>query len=171
VTPYCGDGFVWEGNEECDDGNDVEDDVCTTECISNGIIFAADFTAGQASPNACTAWNDWRAEVGSGNFVFNRIQVWSSQDPNGVECVGAQADQICQALADNQATSVACNGRTWATGQCGNGIELSADQGAICSCTPNPGNNIRPCIGNYNWGGVGTAICNAPTQTMEVVCQ
>jgi cysteine-rich repeat protein len=28
----CGDGFVWTGVEECDDGNDVNDDGCSNTC-------------------------------------------------------------------------------------------------------------------------------------------
>jgi len=30
---------------------------------------------------------------------------------------------------------------------------------------------VRPCIGNQNWGGVGTDICNAPSQTIEVFAE
>jgi cysteine-rich repeat protein len=28
----CGDGFLWAGNEECDDGNDDDSDACPTSC-------------------------------------------------------------------------------------------------------------------------------------------
>jgi cysteine-rich repeat protein len=31
--PFCGDGMLYYG-EECDDGNQIEDDGCTSECIS-----------------------------------------------------------------------------------------------------------------------------------------
>ena len=31
----CGDGFVYEGVEECDDANDVDDDECSNDCTSN----------------------------------------------------------------------------------------------------------------------------------------
>ncbi|MEM7156514.1 MAG: DUF4215 domain-containing protein [Myxococcota bacterium] len=31
-SPYCGDGAV-DGYEECDDGNDVDDDACTNDCV------------------------------------------------------------------------------------------------------------------------------------------
>jgi hypothetical protein len=40
----------------------------------------------------------------------------------------------------------------------------------VCSCQ-NPGYAVRPCNQNQNWGGVKTATCGAPTQTMSVVCQ
>jgi hypothetical protein len=63
-----------------------------------------------------------------------------------------------------------CNGRTWTVGTCGSGIELSANTN--CQCVT-PGYTARPCIGqgNDNWGGVNTATCSAPSQTIEVVCQ
>src|SRR5688500_8041017 len=32
VTPGCGNGFVDEGTEECDDGNTVERDGCDLDC-------------------------------------------------------------------------------------------------------------------------------------------
>ena len=53
-------------------------------------------------------------------------------------------------------------------GTCGSGNELSAS-GTTCICT-SPGHIIRACIGvNANWGGVNTATCSAPTQTMTAV--
>ena len=30
---------------------------------------------------------------------------------------------------------------------------------------------VRPCIGNQNWGGVGTNVCNGPSQTISVTAQ
>jgi cysteine-rich repeat protein len=39
----CGDGIVWEGVEECDDGNDIDTDACTNECkhavCGDGIVW------------------------------------------------------------------------------------------------------------------------------------
>ena len=32
--PYCGNGIT-EDNEECDDGNEIDDDSCSNECLSN----------------------------------------------------------------------------------------------------------------------------------------
>ena len=83
--------------------------------------------------------------------------------------MGMQANQICQALGTGQATSVACNGRTWVVGSCGSGIELGTSQ--LCFCST-PGYTIRPCIGvnNPNWGGVNSNTCSGPSQTIEVIC-
>ena len=30
----CGDGFVLQGQEQCDDGNNVSNDGCSAECVS-----------------------------------------------------------------------------------------------------------------------------------------
>lgn len=60
---------------------------------------------------------------------------------------------------------VTFNGRSWAVGLCGSGYELSAN-GAVCSCTT--GYDLRPCIGNSNWGGINGATCGGATQTMAV---
>jgi hypothetical protein len=60
---------------------------------------------------------------------------------------------------------VTMNGRSWAVGSCGSGYELSAN-GVVCYCST--GYDLRPCIGNSNWGGINGNTCGASTQTMEV---
>ncbi len=42
LGPYCGDG-VADGPEECDDGNDIDDDLCTSQCVS--LFMSATFTS------------------------------------------------------------------------------------------------------------------------------
>ena len=162
---YCGDGFTYQDVEECDDGNMIDDDICANDCTSNGIFYFGSFTQGQSNQQHCTDWNAFRAQLSG--FDFNRIAMWSSQDMTGRECVGPEADQLCKALESGQMTSVMCNGATWTVGTC-SGIELDAGSN-FCNC--NSQYTLRPCINNLNWGGIGTTSCNAPTQTMEVVCQ
>ena len=103
---------------------------------------------------------------------FSTVVIYGSNNPQGVQCVGAAANTICQALGDGVAVNnVMCNGRTWNVGSCGSGIELNAQGNISCQCT-NPGYVVRPCIGAYNpnWGGVNTNTCSGPTQTIEVIC-
>jgi cysteine-rich repeat protein len=33
VQPHCGDGKVWAGKEECDDGNQDDNDLCSNHCV------------------------------------------------------------------------------------------------------------------------------------------
>ena len=139
---------------------------CSNSACYAAVTFSGVFTQSMSSPNQCVDWATFRSQL-TGNY--SQITIKGSNDPNGVVCQGAAANQLCQALHNNQATSVACGGRTWATGMCGNGIELNA-VGPICNCQPNA-YVIRPCIGNENWGGVNTNSCSAPTQTITVICQ
>jgi cysteine-rich repeat protein len=161
---YCGDGFKWADEEECDDGNDVDDDVCTGDCTSNGIFWQGDFVQGQDSPQECNTWNAWRASLQG--YQFSRVAIWGSQDQTGVECVGADADTICQALASGGFANVDCGGRNWTVSDCG-GVELSASGDCVCAV----GHTVRPCIGFGFFGGADTDTCSPPTQTLEVVCQ
>ena len=36
---FCGDGFRYFGQEECDDGNQNDNDGCTTQCIANYLEY------------------------------------------------------------------------------------------------------------------------------------
>jgi cysteine-rich repeat protein len=170
TVAFCGDGFTLDDVEECDDANEVNDDTCTNNCISNGVFFFGMFNVGQDGQGLCPTWNTFRMSLGQFNN-FTYIKMWGTNHPAGVECMGAGANTICQALGTGQAASVMCNGRTWGVGNCGSGVELSAQTG-ICSCT-SPAYTSRPCIGanNPNWGGINSATCNGPSQTIEVVCQ
>src|SRR5690606_27638245 len=101
TVAYCGDGFTLQGVEECDDGNNVNDDTCTNNCISNGIFWAEMFTGNQNSAMQCQTWNTFRTQL-QGFNNFTHIAIWGSNDPQGVSCNGPQANQLCQALANNQ---------------------------------------------------------------------
>ncbi|MBI4704669.1 MAG: hypothetical protein HY744_26500, partial [Deltaproteobacteria bacterium] len=50
------------------------------------------------------------------------------------------------------------------------GGELWLNPPNLCSGSncPNPGYIIRPCQGNYNWGGIKTPTCSPPTQSMSL---
>ena len=167
----CGDGFLYQGVEECDDGNNIDDDFCSNSCVSNGgVFYTGDFTQGQASQQQCADWQTFQAQLQqAGNFSF--IQISGTNNPQGVSCNGAAANTICQAIANSQTVAnIACDGRTWNVGPCGNGTELNAQGNGDCVCDNNPSYTLRPCINNLNWGGVNTLTCNAPSQTMEVIC-
>jgi hypothetical protein len=123
----------------------------------NGTILA---TAPQ-----CTDWNGWRTALPTSRLLS--LTMWGTEDNAGVSCTDPTTVQaIADALRTNTAGSWSCDGRTWRTGNCGSGIELSA-MGSICSC-PDPGYIARPCINNNNWGGMSTDTCGAPTQDMGV---
>ena len=100
------------------------------------------------------------------------VEITGSNDPTGVSCDGPEANTICTALGSGQpVNNLACNGRMWNVGVCGTDLELNAQGNGVCQCS-NPGYTVRPCIGvnNANWGGVNTATCGGPTQTINVIC-
>jgi hypothetical protein len=136
--------------------------------IPPAVVWTEMLVQGQdGQQKACPDWNTWRQSLGNG--PYNSITIKGSNDQTGVTCSGAMANQLCQALRNNQAVNVNCNGKMWGTGNCGSGIELSQSQ-MVCQC--NTGYTARPCIGqgNDNWGGVNTTTCNAPSQTITVLC-
>jgi hypothetical protein len=57
----------------------------------------------------------------------------------------------------------------WNVGDCGTPFEInSRTVSGDCNC--DTAYTVRPCIGNNNWGGINTATCGGPTQSMEVIC-
>ena len=130
--------------------------------LVSSIIYSQSFTNGVTSPSQCTAWNTFRASL---TGTYSSIKMKGTYNTAGIECTGAIANTIAQALRNGTTGSWSCGGYTWYIGSCGPGIELAINQ-SICSCPT--GYSIRPCIGNTNWGGVNTATCSGPTQTMTV---
>jgi hypothetical protein len=149
--------------------------VCgpSTPFCDNGLCvvdipYSDSFTNGSASPNQCV---DWRAFTAQLTGVYSSITLSGSNDTVGVTCLGASANTLCQALHTNTTVSgLACGGRSWTVeGSCGGSEpELSAN-GNWCGC--GAGYDVRPCIGNSNWGGIDGATCGAASQTISVICQ
>ncbi len=134
-----------------------------TVTAQRAIRYSADFESGQNSPNQCTKWKAFRASLTPRDYT--KVSMNGSADGVGVSCT-TNAKNIAAAMRNGAVLSWNCGGRTWRTGVCGGGLELSA-AGSICGC-PNPNYIVRPCIGNDNWGGIKTATCNPPTQSMCV---
>ena len=165
----CGDGKVQMNVEQCDDGNMVDNDACSNTCkLTLKKTFSAMFTLNQDGQGQCGNWNTFRGTIGVGGYT--KVTLRGSLDMVGKSCNGANANTICQNLKNGTNTNIVCDGSTWVIGSCGGGIEISTT-GSICNC--NVGHTVRPCIGagNPNWGGMNTATCNGPTQTLEVICE
>jgi hypothetical protein len=110
--------------------------------------------------------------------TYTSMTIRGSQDTTGVTCSElGKVDQLAAALRNRDLDSgiISCSGRNWKTSSgcgtgCGNAIELiTSTNPASCQCGDVSTYNIRPSIGNYNWGGVNGSGCSAETQTMEVV--
>jgi hypothetical protein len=147
------------------------DQICylgTCEVRSCHITpYSQSFTYRTAPTTQCTEWTSWTSTMnGIGCSI---IQLSGTHDTTGIECTDpVVVEAIADALRTGTSGTWSCDGRTWATGPCGSGTELSAS-GDICRCHTPTNYVVRPCIGNYNWGGINTVTCSAPDQTMEVV--
>ena len=163
----CGDGKVQAMVEDCDDGNMVDNDGCSNTCKSQKKTFTGMFNTGQDAEALCPAWNTFRMSL---TGPYTKITMNGSNDMVGKVCMGAAANTICQNLKNGLASDTVCGGDTWRIGNCGNGVEITTTA-AICQC--NVGHTVRPCIqpNNPNWGGMNSATCNGPSQTMNVVCE
>jgi hypothetical protein len=141
--------------------------VCSGgKCVS-AVTFSQAFTTLQIATSQCTAWTTFRSQL---TGTYSSITISGTNDTTGRTCTGTNANTLCQALHNNTATSVTCGSYTWHTDQCTGGLELTADN-STCTCA-NPGYNVRPCLNtNGDWGGVNTASCSAPSQTITVTCQ
>ncbi|MCA9558698.1 MAG: DUF4215 domain-containing protein, partial [Myxococcales bacterium] len=84
----CGDGIVNQDDEECDDGNDVDDDLCGNDCLINEGCGntqvdpgeECDDTNGVNCDDAClvdvdvTAGGDFATNVPEGSAAYFRIE-------------------------------------------------------------------------------------------------
>lgn len=137
-------------------------------CSVDGATFSEEFFQYSSPYAQCNSWEDFRAYKLS-NGTYGSITMSGTFDLTGVTCSDpAAATQLCRALHNGGTASVSCGGRVWRVGECG-GTALSVDSD-ICSCSY-PGRAVRPCNSYYNWGGVSTDTCYAPSQTMTVICE
>lgn len=188
TTEWCGQGHCCPVGQEYCSGSciDVLSDknncggcgiVCPSgmpSCVGGvcgkGYVYTEAFTGGVTPTTQCTAWTTYIGGLGSSysSMTFN-----GSNDSVGYTCSTASVvNNMAGALKAKTSYSASCNGHTWAT--CPSDTdELWIDPPSLCSGAdcPNPGYILRPCIGNTNWGGVKTATCSPPSQTMTLTFQ
>jgi hypothetical protein len=133
--------------------------------LAGNRIYSQSFTSGATPSTQCTAWTSFYALLPL--RPYTSMQISGSLSAVGVTLTDPTTIyNIVLALRTSTSYGpVTFNSRSWAVGACGSGNELSAN-GAVCSCST--GYDIRPCIGNYNWGGINGVTCSAATQTMIV---
>ena len=132
------------------------------------IVFSQSFQQGVTPTTQVTAWNGFRAQL-TPTHDYTKVTMLGTFDTIGVSTSDPSVvSQIAAALHTLGAGTWFSDGRTWRVSPgCGGNVELDAD-GAFCSCLF-PGYNVRPGIGNSNWGGVNTATCGGPSQTITVI--
>lgn len=149
----------------------------------NAQTYSETFTQGSTPTNdQCTTWG---AFTNSLTGTYNTLTVSSTEGGTNIICTDATAvNQIASAMSSITSTVVTCNGFDWSVGatSCQTGLSCLPSGDAVeltvnptgsgvfnCSCQT-WAFNIRPAIGNANWGGAGGVVstCNAPSQTMTV---
>ena len=148
----------------CAGGNGVcQGGVCSIQAAT----FSDSYIQFQAPSQAqCDAWTGFRTND-LVSTTFTSVSIAGTFNSTGFTCNDpAAATQLCQGLHNGGFVDLFCNGHEWSVDDCG-GIELAVD--GFCSCGAQAA--IRPCIGNLNWGGVSTATCTPPSQSITVTCQ
>lgn len=148
----------------------IEAKYLFTDSVAN-VVFSQTFQQGVSATAAqVAAWNTFRSQLVD-TLPYQKLILKGTFDTTGVSVSDpVVVSQIAAALRTGVAGTWVSGGRTWMTGGCGQNVELSAD-GSICRCVSSGGYSVRPGIGsgNPNWGGVNTATCSGPSQTITVI--
>jgi len=133
--------------------------------------YSEDFTQGTGYSPGSAQYDNWLAFRAGLTGTYTSITISGTNDGTGRSCsVPATATQIANALNTGTTLTTTCDGNTWRVGTCGTGIELNSGTSNICQCGSAATYTVRPTLspGNRNWGGVNSATCNGPSQTMTV---
>jgi hypothetical protein len=140
--------------------------LTSAESVKTPHIFSEFFQGGVSETAAeCTNWETFRANLQPTKYTC--VQLVGSGAKGRTTCDAPNVQLIATALRDGTTTSVVSGSDTWNVGTCGAGIEINANAG-ICACGATAP-VLRPCIGNTNWGGVGTATCGGPSQSIQLI--
>src|SRR5262245_29456662 len=152
-----------DGTVVCETSLDTR--LTSVESGKTPYIFSEFFQNGVAETAAeCTNWNTFRASLQPTKYTC--VQLVGSSGKGRTTCDAPNVQIIATALRDGVPASVVSGSDTWNVGSCG-GIEINANAPSICGCSVVP--ILRPCISNSNWGGVGTATCGAPSQSIQLI--
>jgi len=157
--------------------------VMKTGCVES-TSYVMDGVNGQTITNECGDWRVFRTLLDR-DASYSRVTV-SQEGKESFVCEDTtSATNICRQIATGNTFSVNCNGVFWSMGNCGSSSEsyelvgstagkellVSNSQTQVCRCHNGSDTAIlRPCLGNYNWGGFRGATCGAPTQKITVTC-
>ena len=134
---------------------------------AQSVSWTDNFTSGVTPTGAqCTNWNNFRALLTP--RCYTQIKISGTFDVTGITVVNqADINIIAANLLAGIDFNLFTNGHQWT--YCASRNELWLDPPSLCSGANCPvGYILRPCQGNYNYGGVNTATCNPPTQTMNL---
>lgn len=132
-----------------------------------GLEYRESFMTGVTPTAQCTEWRSYIAALPSSGLTEVTM---SGSAGAPITCSDpAVAQGIANAIRTNATFDMMCDGNRWTNCNRYEG-EVWINPPDLCSGAncPNPGYIIRPCIGNPNWGGVGTATCGGINQEMAL---
>jgi hypothetical protein len=139
--------------------------LTSVESVKTPYIFSEFFQTGVAETAAeCTNWDTFRANLQPANYTCVQLV---GAGKGRTTCDAPNVQLLATALRNGTAASIVSGSDTWNVGTCG-GIEINANAPSICGCNATAA-ILRPCISNANWGGVGTATCGAPSQSIQLI--
>lgn len=138
------------------------------------LVWSDNFTqSGTPLVTQAQYWIDYRNSLIPRQYY--KVRMSGSGSSTVMECNNAViVNDMAAKLRTGTPQTWMDGSNTWNVGSCGSttagtGIEFSVNSGnCACQNSPSIGYVIRPGIGNLNWGGVGTATCTGPSQTMTV---
>jgi len=83
--PQCGDGVLWGDTEACDDGNAVDDDECSNDCIKARFVFITDSTPSGDLKGIAGA--DAMCQGEAQGKLKGTFRAWLSDDPKNAPAV------------------------------------------------------------------------------------
>ncbi|RYE15097.1 MAG: T9SS type A sorting domain-containing protein [Sphingobacteriales bacterium] len=142
--------------------------ACSSVSQAQTVTFSENFVYGVT--NKCTEWNTFVTALNPGSYTS--VTMSGSFDMTGITCNDPTiVNDIATAIKNGTSyMSATTNGHTWEVCNRGSFLDVWIDAPSQCNSSdcPNPGYIIRPCIGAYNSGGVNTATCGGPDQTMTL---
>lgn len=143
------------------------------KALNIGVKGISTYSASHPSGDGSAFCSQWTTFCQNLDSSYSTLRMSSSYDSTGRRCTNSTiVTNIATNLKNRTAYSAydSATGYTWTTGSCGAESRTLSATGATCQCE-NPGYVYRPCIGavsGINWGGIGTAACSAPAQTVTI---
>jgi PKD repeat protein len=151
--------------------------ITFSDTFSNGITYCP-------SNSQYSNWGNFRSKLDTSSFKLLKVTMRGTYDVSGRTCSDSFAVRRLAARLKNPINgvdlSIKCGSYTWVVaglgncisgGSCANladnvGVSADGSSGA-CNCL-SPSYQMRPIVGNSNWGGINTSSCPGPSQRMSL---
>lgn len=146
--------------------------ISASPAFAASIIWEDDFTNNVTTGvDEHALWDTLVTELGTAT-TLNNVTMSGTFDTTGITCTDPTAtQQIADLITSHTTGTVACDGHDWHyCVRVDETFDFWLDPPSSCSGSncPDPGYIIRPKQQNSNWGGINSATCDAPSQSMKL---